>query len=95
MTDEEWAEKKKIFVTRRDDIKTQEQILECMVKLQQTPMPKDQRQFKYVLVPDYSETHSLQITCSHHSMIDGQGLSAYYKLIAGSTAGSDIPALPV
>ena len=34
MTAEEWARNEKFFITRNDDIKTQDQIIEMMLKLQ-------------------------------------------------------------
>ena len=34
LTDQEWAEKKKFFVTRNDTIKSQDELVDYMVKLQ-------------------------------------------------------------
>ena len=51
-------------------------------------------QLRFTVIPDYSETESAVIVSTHHSMIDGQGMGAFYKILADEMDGSDIPSFP-
>ena len=66
-----------------------------MVDLQGTRAPAENPQFRFILVPDYSEQESALILRSHHSVMDGQGFAALFALLCGEKDGSKLPAFPV
>lgn len=71
MTDDEWAEKKKVFISRDDSIRTEDDIVDAMVRLQQVRPSYDHVQMRMIMVPNYSETESVIIYNGHHSLMDG------------------------
>lgn len=56
---------------RNDTIKSERDICDFVAKEQAIRDPLDSLQYKFIFVPDYSESESLMIFKSHHVLCDG------------------------
>jgi len=68
----EWAYfKEHLFVTRLDNMHSEEDIKDFMEHHNTDCLPFDLPLHRFFFIPDYSETESVMLTKSHHAMADG------------------------
>lgn len=76
MTDGEWDAVKHKFVVLKDGIHSEQDICDFIAREKQIGIDRAREPlFKFILVPDYSETESLFILKAQHTATDGLGIA--------------------
>ena len=91
MSQEEWAIKQKDVVIHNTEVQSEKELNDLMCREMQNNNFGDHVQYRFILIPDYSQNESVFIMKCQHCMADGLALSS---VLLGISDEYDAKALP-